>query len=397
MKTLYFDCFAGASGDMILGGLIGLGLEPRALDRELRALNTPGWELRFSKVDRSGIGADRVEVITEEGHTHRHLRQIVDIIEKSELSSAVKTRASRIFTRLGEAESRVHQIPIERIHFHEVGALDAIVDIVGACIGFELLGIERFVASPLHLGSGFVEMAHGRFPVPPPAVAELLTGVPVYSGDIVGELVTPTGAAIISTVCESYGPLPPMTVSATGYGAGGRSYERFPNVLRLMLGEAVAETTENTERLVLMETNLDDVAPHVLGHVMDELLAAGALDCYFTPVQMKKNRPGVMVSVLCTRDRQSELQQILFAETTTLGIRVKEIDRIALRREIVAVNTKYGPIDVKVATLTDGGEKVSPEYEQCRAAAQQHRVPLREVESEALRAYRDSRRNAAVG
>lgn len=397
MKTLYFDCFAGASGDMILGGLVGLGVDPVELTSALTGLGTSGWEMRCSTVDRSGIGANRVEVITEETHAHRHLSGILRIIDGAKLSPTVKARAGKIFTRLAEAESRVHQIPVEKIHFHEVGALDAIVDIVGACVGFEMLGIERFVASPLHVGTGFVQMAHGKFPVPPPAVTELLSGVPVYATEIVGELVTPTGAAIISTVCESYGPMPAMTIAATGYGAGGRTYENFPNVIRLLLGETAFSTAKDTDQLVLVETNLDDTAPHILGHVMDRMFDAGALDCYFTAVQMKKNRPGVVISVLCERALLPVMQGILFGETTTLGIRVTEVDRVALRRDIVAVNTEYGPVDVKVAFLENGEIKASPEYEHCRTAARDHGVALRTVETAALNAFRERKTNAATG
>lgn len=397
MKTLYFDCFAGASGDMILGGLVGLGVDPAELTAALTGLGTSGWELRCSTVDRSGIGANRVEVVTEETHAHRHLSGILRIIDGANLSPAVKAQAGKIFTRLAEAESRVHQIPIEKIHFHEVGALDAIVDIVGACVGFEMLGIERFVASPLHVGSGFVQMAHGKFPVPPPAVTELLAGAPVYASEIVGELVTPTGAAIISTVCESYGPMPAMTIAATGYGAGGRTYENFPNVIRLLLGETASTTAEDTEKLILVETNLDDTAPHVLGHVMDRMFDAGALDCYFTPVQMKKNRPGVVISMLCEPELLPAVQGILFSETTTLGVRVSEVGRVALRREIVSVTTEYGPVDVKVAFLENGETKASPEYEHCRSAARENGVALRTVETAALNAFRELKRSAAAG
>lgn len=388
MKTLYFDCFAGASGDMILGGLVGLGVDPNALENGLRGLKPAGWELHFSKVDRSGISADRIQVSTEETKAHRHLRNILEIINDSTLSDSVKARSALIFTRLAEAESKVHQVPIEKIHFHEVGALDAIIDIVGACLGFEMLGIERFCASPLHVGSGFVDMAHGRFPVPPPAVTELLTGAPIYATDIVGELVTPTGAAIISALAESYGPMPTMTISATGYGAGGRSYEKFPNVIRLIVGEIADPGSVNADQLIMLETNLDDLAPQTLGYVMEQLLTAGALDCFFTAVQMKKNRPGVMISILCDSSTRAALELILFRETTTLGIRVRNVERVSLPREIVSVVTEYGPVDVKVAHITGEEIKAAAEYEQCRAAAIKYGVSLREVEAAALRGYR---------
>src|SRR5918997_6917773 len=244
LRTLYFDCFAGISGDMTLGALVDAGVDARALTERLALLGVDGYEINFEKVDRSGISATRALVrLTKEEKKHRHLSHIEKIIGGSRLDDSVKERALKVFRRLGEAEARVHGVPVERIHFHEVGAVDAIVDVVGACVCFELLGVERFAASALHVGSGTVEMAHGRFPVPPPAVAELLRGAPVYSTDIVGELVTPTGAAIVSTVCESFGPLPRMRVAQTGYGAGPREYEDFPNVLRVMVGESESVAT----------------------------------------------------------------------------------------------------------------------------------------------------------
>ena len=385
MKTLYFDCFAGASGDMILGALVGAGVEPRALTEQLERLDVSNFEVRFTTVDRSGISATRAEVSTEDESKHRHLSTILKIIERSRLGDGVKQRAARIFTRLAEAEARVHGIEVERVHFHEVGAMDAIVDVVGACVGFELLGVERFVSSPLHVGSGSVEMAHGLFPVPPPAVAELLRDAPAYSTHVRGELVTPTGAAIISTLAESYGPLPPMRLSSTGYGAGSRDYERFPNVLRVLLGET--EGDAESERLLVIETNLDDVSPQIVGHVMERAFARGALDCWFTPVQMKKNRPGVLVSILCRPREREALTRLLFDETTTLGVRSYEVERRALERESVRVETMYGPVSVKVARRDGRVTNVTPEYDDCRAAAQRHDAPLRDVESAARAAY----------
>ncbi|MCM3871406.1 MAG: nickel pincer cofactor biosynthesis protein LarC, partial [Pyrinomonadaceae bacterium] len=350
MKTLYFDCFAGASGDMILGAMIAAGVEPRALLDQLSLLNVQGYSIEFQTVDRSGISATHARVQTPPEHAHRHLSHILQIIYDSQLSSGVKERAAKVFLRLAEAEARVHNQPVESVHFHEVGALDAIIDVVGAAICFDLAGIDRFVCSPLHLGSGSVDMDHGRFPVPPPAVAELLKGAPVYSTDIKGELVTPTGAAIIATVCSEYGPLPKMELQQAGYGAGTRQYEKFPNVLRVLIGET-EDGAVNDERLWMIETNVDDMSPQVFGHVMERALEMGALDCYFTPIQMKKGRPGVLLSVLCRPEDKESLTEMLFAETTTLGIRSYEVARRALEREIVRVETQYGPIDVKVARL----------------------------------------------
>lgn len=406
MRTLYFDCFAGASGDMILGALVAAGADARALREQLALLDVSDFEVGFETVDRSGIGATHARVRTVDEKQHRHLSAILKIIAESRLSAAVKSRASRIFERLGEAEARVHNVPVERIHFHEVGAMDAIIDVVGACIGFELLGIERFVSSPLHVGSGTVEMAHGRFPVPPPAVTELLRDAPIYATDIKGELVTPTGAAIISTVSAEFGVLPRMRVAATGYGAGTREYKDFPNVLRVLIGETDeaaatdreaatdveaatdSETSSTRETLIMIETNVDDTTPQVLGYVSERAFALGALDCFLTPVQMKKNRPGTLVSILCRSAEQEALTQLLFDETTTLGVRSYEVVRRALEREFVRVETEFGAISVKVARAAGGRvSNVAPEFEDCRAAALGAGVPLREVERAARAAF----------
>ncbi len=390
MRTLYFDCFAGISGDMTLGALVSAGADPRALREQLALLDVPGYEISFEQVDRSGIGATRAIVKTGEETSHRHLSDIVKIIDGSGLGEGVKGRAADIFRRLAEAEARVHNIPVERVHFHEVGALDSIVDVIGACVGFELLGVERFVCSPLHVGSGTVEMAHGRFPVPPPAVAELLRGAPIYSTEVRGELVTPTGAAIVSTLCESFGPLPPLTVEATGYGAGARDYEKFPNVLRVLVGESAEDG--GTEKLLMIETNVDDVTPQVIGHVTEQALARGALDCFVTPVQMKKNRPGVLVSILCRPAEREQMFDLLFNETTTIGARSYEVERRALEREVVAVETEFGSVDVKVARLRGEVKGFTPEYEQCREAAARAGVPLRVVEEAARAAFQQQKK-----
>lgn len=396
MKILYFDCFAGASGDMILGALVDAGCDREKLIEQIASLGVANYEIGFDATMRSGISATYARVRTAHEHHHRHLRDILKIINDSKLSDAVKDRASRIFTRLAEAEAHVHNEPIERIHFHEVGAIDAIIDVVGACIGFELLGVERFACSALHVGSGMVEMAHGRFPVPPPAVAELLKDAPVYATDMTGEFVTPTGAAIISAVCDEYGALPAMKIGSTGYGAGTREYERFPNVLRVIIGEDATtqnaatsnDTATNDEELWMIETNIDDASPQILGYMMEQAFSAGALDCYFTPVQMKKNRPGVLVSVLCKPAMRDALCDLLFSETTTLGVRLTIVQRRALAREIVPVETAYGTIDIKVARAADGLIKSAmPEYEQCRTAAQVAGVALRVVEAAAQNAF----------
>ncbi len=391
MRTLYFDCFAGASGDMILGALIDAGVEPGSFKQQLSLLGVTGYTIGFETVDRSGISATYARVQTAHEHAHRHLSDILKIIYDSRLSDNVKDRAAKIFTRLAEAEARVHDEAIEQVHFHEVGALDAIIDVVGAAIGFELLEIDRFVSSPLHVGSGTVEMEHGRFPVPPPAVTELLKGVPFYSTEIAGELVTPTGAAIITTVCAEYGPIPLLKLEQTGYGAGTREYQKFPNALRVLVGEQEEEARKSIEvadeHLWMIETNMDDISPQILGHVMERAFDLGALDCFFISVQMKKNRPGVLLSILCRDKERATLGELLFSETTTLGIRAYEVERRALERQIVRVETQYGSIDVKVAQLNGHTIKVMPEYDQCRQAARAAKLPLRIIEAAARNAF----------
>lgn len=396
MKTLYFDSFAGASGDMILGAMVDAGVDPQAVTKQLALLNVSGFDVRFEKVKRAGLSATHAVVTIQPEHAHRHLSDILKIIDNSSLSAGVKERASKIFTRLAQAEARVHNEPVEDVHFHEVGALDAIVDVIGAAICFDLLGIEEFACSPLHVGSGVVEMAHGRFPVPPPAVADLLKGVPFYSTDIKGELLTPTGAAIITTVSGNYGPLPTIEVAQIGYGAGSRDYESFPNVLRVLVGTTEPESVSE-ERLLMIETNIDDVSPQIIGHVMNRAFELGALDCYFTAVQMKKNRPGVLLSVLCDKSVKDSIMQLLFKETTTLGVRTYEVERRALARSIVTVETQYGPIDVKVAHLNGQVVNEMPEFDQCRNAAAKAGVAVKVVEDAVRVALAKSKEPGAKG
>jgi len=390
MRTLYFDCFAGASGNMILGAMLGLGVGRAQLESELDKLGLPNVSLKVENVDRSGISAIHVQVLAPDQKDHRHLSDILSIIESSNLSQSVKQRSIEIFTRLADAEATVHGIAREKVHFHEVGAIDAIVDIVGACICFELLGIERFVCSKIHVGSGFVDMEHGRFPVPPPAVAELLRNVPVYSTELLGELITPTGAAIISTISEAYGPLPEVSLQSTSYGAGSRTYEKFPNVLRVMLGETeqIAKAKTDIDDLLLMETNLDDISPQVLSYVMERAFALGVLDCWFTPIQMKKNRPATMISVLCSKDKRELISGLLYSETTTLGLRIREVERECLSREIRSVATQFGPVDVKLAYYEGKLVNAMPEFEQVKKIAIEAGLPLKDVQTEVLKALK---------
>ena len=385
---------------MILGALVSAGADKETLLNEILKLELEGFEVEFSAVNRSGISATFANVKVPHEHSHRHLADIKTIIARSGLSDSVKKRATTIFTRLAEAEAKVHGIDVEQVHFHEVGAMDAIIDIVGACVGFDLLGIEQFACSRIHVGSGFVNMAHGKFPVPPPAVAELLRGIPIYSTEIEGELTTPTGAAIISTCSETYGQVPDLTPEVVAYGAGSRNYEGFPNVLRVIVGETEPIGTvyansmslplqareANTDRLLVLETNIDDIAPQVLGYVMEQAFQLGAMDCWFTPIQMKKNRPAVTLSILCRPESRDAMSGLIYRETTSLGIRVRETARECLDREIVNVTTRFGPVDIKLGRLNGTIVNAMPEYEQVKKLAQTHDAPFRVVSEAALSA-----------
>ncbi len=375
---------------MILGALIALGIDCEKLIEQIRLLDIADFEIEFTIKDKSGISAAHAEVTFVEESKHRHLSDINKIIENSSLSGSVKKNAVKIFTRLAEAEAKVHGIAVEKVHFHEVGAMDAIIDVVGACIGFEMLGIQKFVCSKIHVGSGLVNMAHGKFPVPPPAVAELLHNIPIYSTEIEGELITPTGAAIISTVCTEFGSIPEMQIEKIAYGAGTREYQDFPNVLRLMLGVESFKTKDKRqmtkdENLILIETNLDDISPQILGFVMERAFELGALDCWFTPIQMKKNRPATMISILCDFDKKEVFSELLYTETTTLGIRVSEVERNCLPREIVKVATEFDEIDVKIARFNGKIVNIKPEYEQLREIALKSKKSLQEIEKEVLK------------
>jgi len=367
---------------MILAGLIELGVDADVLRSELAKLNLEGIDLVIEKVDRSGINSTHVEVKYPHEHVHRHLKDIVKIISESSLNDTIKERAVAIFTRLAEAEAKVHGISVERVHFHEVGALDAIVDIVGACIGFEMLGIENFVASSLNLGSGTIEIAHGKFPVPPPAVAELVRGIPVHSSEDTGELVTPTGAAIISTLCESYGTLPEIKIEQIGYGAGTRDRKGSPNVIRLILGETIGTTISPgriVEKLVVLESNIDDASPQTLGFAMERAFEANALDCWFTPIQMKKDRPATLLSVLCEPSDVERIQQLLFRETTTLGIRRREVERMSLERTSETLSTEFGEVRVKVSRLDGKVLTRKAEFDDVKRIASEAGEPLRSI------------------
>ncbi len=388
MKLAFFDCFSGISGDMVLGALVDAGVPVEQLRAELAALAVSGWTLTAEKVWKNGMAATHIKVQTEDTHTHRSLSTILDIIGKSPLAPAVQQRASAIFRNLGVAEAAVHNVPLEKIHFHEVGAIDAIVDIVGACIGFAALGIESFACSLLNVGGGTAKMAHGVLPVPAPATARLLLGKPTYSSGVQRELVTPTGAAIVATVCSAFGSQPPMTVSAIGYGAATADLEGQPNVLRLMVGEAAQKIALGAEETIcVLEANLDDMNPQIFGYFLDKALAAGALDVFAASVQMKKSRPGMLVTVLCKPADEQKFQEMLFAETTTLGVRSHTAERRILPRAWETVATRFGNVRVKVARLDGIVRQASPEFDDCRKLAEEQNVPLQQVMDEAMRKW----------
>ena len=388
MRLAYFDCFSGISGDMTLGALLDAGCPLETLRDELKELSVPGWTISSEKVWKTGMSATFVKVATEDQTRHRPLSAILEILEKSKLTEQVRNNAAAIFRKLGEAEAAVHGVPVEKIHFHEVGAIDAIVDIVGACIGFEALGIEKFACSPLNVGGGTAKMAHGVLPVPAPATAKLLLGKPTYSNGVQKELVTPTGAAIVATLCDWFGPQPAMTISAIGYGAGSTDIEGQPNVVRIMVGEAAEKVVPGFDQEIsIIEANFDDMNPQIYGYFLEKALAAGALDVYTTPVQMKKNRPGTLLTLLCKPADTNNLMSLVFAETTTLGARTYRAQRRALPRETVNVHTRYGDVHVKLSRVNGSIRHVAPEYEDCRKLASEKNVPLQQVINEALRSF----------
>ena len=394
MKLAYFDCFSGISGDMTLGALLDAGCDIQLLRSELGVLHVPGWELSAEKVWKNGMAATWARVKTEDQQKHRSLTEILEILKNSQLTAPVRERAAAIFEKLGQAEARVHDVPLDKIHFHEVGAVDAIVDIVGACIGFHALGIDKFACSPLNVGGGTAKMAHGVLPVPAPATANLLQGKPTYSNGVQRELVTPTGAAIVATLCESFGPQPAMSVSSIGYGAGTADLEGQPNVLRIMIGDAAEKAVPRYDQeITVIEANLDDMNPQIYGYFQEKALAAGALDVFTAPVQMKKNRPGTLLTVLCRPGDAQTLMSLIFAETTTFGVRSHTAQRRVLPRESVTVKTKFGEVRVKLSRVNGRVLHAAPEYEDCRKLAEEKNVPLQRVINEALRNYEQQTAN----
>jgi len=394
VKIAYFDPFSGASGDMILGALVDGGLSLVALRRELRRLPLEGYSISSRKVERNRIAATKVSVKAKgRRHGRRRLSGILRIIRRSKLPESDREKAAAVFQRLAEAEARVHRCPANEIHFHEVGAVDAVVDIVGTAIGLRLLGVERVASGPLRTGTGFVECAHGRLPAPAPATAQLLKGFPSIGTDIEGELTTPTGAALLTTLADEFGPRPPMTVEAIGHGAGAAERERVPNLLRVFIGEAAAD--EEADEVVVIEANLDDLSPEIAGYAVERLLDAGALDAFLAPAYMKKNRPGVVLTAIADPTTAPAVEQLILTETSTFGLRRTLASRRKLSREWVHATTRYGKIRIKVGRMGKKLVHAAPEYEECRRAATRHGVPLKAVYQAALEAFQKIRTNLA--
>ncbi len=393
MTLAYFDCFSGASGDMILGALLDAGLELKTLRQELEKLPISGFSLEAETVHKNGFGATQVKVRVEDLQGERKLSDIEMILHKSSLSPAVCEKSSRVFRRLAEVEATLHQVSVDEVHFHEVGALDAIVDVVGSVAGLELLGVERVVVSPIHLGTGFVQAAHGEMPIPSPATLALVRDAPVYSQGIEAELLTPTGAALLTTLADAFGPLPPLKPRAIGYGAGSRDLP-IPNLLRLILGDPWEASKESSvgrvEGLELIEANIDDMNPQFYEYVSERLFAEGALDVYWTAVGMKKGRPGVLLSVLTAPKNREALVKTLLLETTTLGVRWHAVERLAVARREETLQTRFGPVRVKKSWLNGRPCGSAPEYEDCRRIAREQGVPLRDVYEAVQRAVQEA-------
>lgn len=386
MNVGYFDCFSGISGNMVLGALVDAGVDLERLREELAQLPVCGYTLNTERVLRGGLSGIHVEVDVEGEQPERHLGEIEGIIANSGLPEEIKDQGLSIFRNLAKAEARVHGVPVDHIHFHEVGAVDAIIDVMGSVIGLSLLGVEQVYASPVRVGRGTVECAHGTLPVPAPATLELLRGIPIYGRDVDAELVTPTGAAILASVAQGYGSAPPMTINRVGYGAGSRDLPH-PNLLRLSIGTVDrASTGYQEDDVAVIETNIDDMAPQWYERVMERLFHAGALDVFLTPIQMKKARPAIQISVLAEENDVPDVVSVLFAETTTIGVRLRQEHRYKLSREIVQVDTAYGPITVKLARHGRRVVNVAPEYEDCRQAAEERGTSVKAVHQAALAA-----------
>lgn len=412
MKILYFDCFAGAAGDMILGALLDAGLPFDELKRALGSLAVEGWDVSVDRVIKTGVTATKFRVhervpvpgsgVPAPGHHHHHhhhsLEQIYSAIGRSALSETGKSRAIGMFRRLGEAESAIHGVSIDTIHLHEVGAIDSIIDIVGAVFALEWFNADRIVVSPMNVGGGMVKSAHGVFPVPAPATLALLRNAPVYSTGIPAELLTPTGALILTEYATEFGPLPPMTINRVGYGAGDRELKETPNVVRVLVGEsaaevrratalAVAEAPDASMKVIVLECEIDDMNPQIFGALMDTLYAAGALEVFYSAVQMKKNRPGTLMSIVAVPEQRETMTEIVFRESTTIGVRYQELVRECLDREMVTVTTPLGPVRFKVARRHGRVFNAQPEFDDLAKLSHERGIPIKDVQALAHKAW----------
>ena len=386
MKTAYIDCFSGISGDMFLAALIDAGLDLEYLKKELKKLNLTGYEITAKKTDKNHITATKLTITVKEHQPHRHLKDIEKIIDTSTLDEDIKKTSKKIFQKLAKAESKIHNKDINCIHFHEVGAVDSILDIVGAPIALEKLNIKKIYTSPLPLGTGFIKCAHGTIPLPAPATAELLKGIPVYQTSTKGELVTPTGAAIITTITTKFKEMPQMKIDKTGYGAGTQDFDH-PNLLRIFIGTEEEQYEQDTATII--ETNIDDMNPEHYSHIIEKLLSAGALDAYLTGIHMKNTRPATKLTVIATQETKNDLTDIIFKETTTFGIRTYQVQRKKLSAEKTQINTKYGPVTIKTGKSKDKIITISPEYKDCKKLADANNIPLKEIYDLAKKAYAD--------
>ena len=375
MRILYFDCFSGISGDMALGALLDLGIDVETWKKELDKLSLDKFEVRTTKRRKGILEGTDVEVISHDSTTHRNLSRILEILEKSSLSPSVKQLSQKMFLKLGEAESRVHGIPLSEVHFHEIGAIDTIIDIVGTAIALELLKIDLVYSSPLPLGEGFIEFSHGTIPAPAPATLELLKGIPVYSQGVKGELVTPTGAVIVTTLAKDFGPLPLLKIEKVGYGVGKHDYGPL-NWLRVFLGETCFEFEE--DKNVVVEANIDDMNPQVYEYLQEKLFQKGALDVTMTPIIMKKSRPGILLSVLARPEREREIIDVIFRESTSIGVRTYQVEKRMAKREIQEIESPWGKVRVKVSRYQEMVQ-ITPEYEDCKRIAQREGIPLKAV------------------
>ncbi len=391
MKIAYLDCMSGIAGDMTLGALVDLGVDLELIQRGIDSLGLPSCKLVTEEVKRHGFRATNLTVQHEPEHAHRHLHHITEMIDGSSLSDRQKQLAKDIFTNLAEAEARVHGSTLQKVHFHEVGAVDSIADIVGVAIAFDLLGVDSVVCSPIPTGHGFIKIAHGRVSIPAPATAELLQGIPLASSPVEAELTTPTGAAIVKTLAKGFGPLPPMTIEKIGIGAGDKEFKEQGNILRIIVGHT--ESLKLEDQVEVLETNLDDTTGEVIGHTVHALLDAGALDVYTTPIHMKKSRPGTKLTILCSSAQRQDLESIVFRETSTLGIRRWSAARTILQREPATVDTQWGEIQGKRFTLPSGEVRFSPEYDACAAAADREKVPVAGVMRAAVDAFSEANRS----